>query len=92
MSDLGTVRFCNDFLGLNTVSKFDTYFMPRVDELMDRVLRPQREYAAAYLDNIIVHSDSWESHLCRLQAVADPLRDAELTANPHKFKLGYAEV
>lgn len=53
---------------------------------------PHSEYAAAYLDDIIVHSDSWESHLCRLQAVVDALRDAGLTANPHKCKLGYAEV
>jgi hypothetical protein len=40
----------------------------------------------------IVHSDIWKSHVCRLQAVVDALRDAGLTANPHKCKLGYAEV
>jgi len=27
--------------------------------LMDRVLRPHTEYAAAYLDNVIVHHDTW---------------------------------
>ena len=59
---------------------------------MDRVLRPHSEYAAAYLDYIIVPSDNWESHLRKLQAVIDALWDAGLTANPHKCKLGYAEV
>eukprot|EP00063_Salmo_salar_P014535 XP_013989370.1 PREDICTED: uncharacterized protein LOC106566074 [Salmo salar] len=150
----GTISFCNDFRGLNEVSKFDAYPVPQVDELidrfgmaryvstldlmkgywqvslaaasrektafstpgggglyhyrvlpfglhgapatfqrlMDRVLRPHSEYAAAYLGDIIVHSDSWESHLCRLQVVVDALRDAGLTANPHKCKLGYAEM
>lgn len=39
-----------------------------------------------------MHSDSWESHLGRLQAVVDALRDAGLTANPFKCKLGYAKV
>ena len=60
--------------------------------LIDRVLRPHHEYAVTYLDVIIVHSDSWESHLCRLQAVADALRESGPTANPHKCKLGYAKV
>ena len=54
--------------------------------------RPHSEYAAAYLDDIIVDSDSWGSHLCRLQAVVDAVRDAGLTANPHMCKLGYTEV
>ncbi|XP_075715620.1 STE20-like serine/threonine-protein kinase [Rhinoderma darwinii] len=30
-------RFCNDFRKLNSISKFDAYPMPRVDELIDRL-------------------------------------------------------
>ncbi|KAJ8268644.1 hypothetical protein COCON_G00138160 [Conger conger] len=37
--------------------------------LMDNLLRPHREYAAAYLDDIVIHSADWESHLRRLEAV-----------------------
>lgn len=52
--------------------------------LMDRVLRPHQAYAAAYLDDIIRHSDNWESHLDRLRAMLGALRAARLTANPKK--------
>lgn len=31
--------------------------------LMDRVLRPHNQYAVAYLDDIVIHSTDWESHL-----------------------------
>lgn len=33
----GTIRFCNDFRKLNSVSKFDAYPMPWVDELVHRL-------------------------------------------------------
>uniref|UniRef100_A0A8C5Q151 ribonuclease H n=1 Tax=Leptobrachium leishanense TaxID=445787 RepID=A0A8C5Q151_9ANUR len=129
----GSWRFCNDFRKLNSVTKFDTYPMPRVDELidrlgtarylttldltkgywqipltegakektafvtpegsfqykkmpfglqnapatfqraMDKLLRPHQQYAAAYLDDIVVHSTDWESHLPRVQAVLETL-------------------
>ncbi len=35
----GNLRFCNDFRRLNEVSEFDSYPMPRVDELLDRLGR-----------------------------------------------------
>ncbi len=35
----GTLRFCLDFRKLNSVSKFDPYPMPRVDELVERLGR-----------------------------------------------------
>ncbi len=35
----GTLRFCNNFCLVNEVSKFDSYPMPRVDELIDRLGR-----------------------------------------------------
>ena len=33
----GTVRFCVDYRKVNAVSKFDSYPMPRIDELLDRL-------------------------------------------------------
>ena len=59
---------------------------------MNRVLRPHQHYAVAYLDDIIIHSQGWEEHLTRLQAVLDALRQARLTANPKKCKLGFEEM
>lgn len=37
----GTIRFCLDFRKLSTVSKFDPYPMPRVDELIERLSKAQ---------------------------------------------------
>ena len=148
----GSIRFCNDYRKLNEISLFDTYPMPRVDELverlgparfistldltkgywqvpltpqakpktafstpdgafqyrvlpfglhgapatfqrlMDRVLRPHRDYAAAYLDDIIIHSTSWDTHLRHLEAVIQVLREAGLTANPAKCSLALEEA
>ena len=113
-------RFCNDFHHLNQITKFDTYPMPHIDELIDRLgtarymtmldltkgywkipllesarektafvtpegsfqyrrmpfglqnapttfqrtmdktLRPHRAYAAAYLVDVVIHSEDWE--------------------------------
>ena len=36
--------------------------------LMDQVLRPHAEYAAAYLDDVIIHSDTWQQHIQRVVA------------------------
>ncbi|KAJ8279240.1 hypothetical protein COCON_G00063060, partial [Conger conger] len=60
--------------------------------LMDKILRPHREYAAAYIDDIVIHSADWESHLRRLETVLGALREAGLTANPAKCRLGLEEA
>ncbi len=46
-------------------------------------------YAAAYLDDIIIHSNDWQRHMEHLRAV---LRVAGLTANPRKCAIGRVEV
>ncbi|XP_067303559.1 uncharacterized protein [Pseudorasbora parva] len=60
--------------------------------LMDILLRPHQAYAAAYLDDVVVHSETWEDHLDRLRKVLSGLRRAGLTANPRKCHLGLAEA
>ena len=50
--------------------------------------RPHQAYAAAYLDDIIIHSASWDVHLRQLRAVLVELRKAGLTANPAKCRRG----
>lgn len=56
--------------------------------LMDIVLRPHRAYAAAYIDDVVIHSELWEDHLDRLKKVLMELRKAGLTTNPKKSYLG----
>ena len=60
--------------------------------LMDRVLRPYAAFAAAYVDDVIIHSDSWAQHLRHVAVVLESLRQAGLTANPKKCTIGRAEV
>ncbi len=148
----GTLRFCLDFRKLNSVSKFDPYPMPRVDELverlgranylstldlckgywqvplnpackeftafrtpyghfqfrvlpfglhgaaatfqrmMDQVLRGTEDYAAAYLDDIIIFSQSWEEHLEHLKEVLTRIKAAGLTIRPDKCALAKPET
>ncbi|KAK5907135.1 hypothetical protein CesoFtcFv8_005015 [Champsocephalus esox] len=57
-----------------TVLPFGLHGAPATfQSLMDKVLRPHREYAAAYLDDVVIHSDSWDSHLIRLAEVLESL-------------------
>ncbi len=44
--------------------------------MMDILLRPHQSYAAAYLDDVVVHSESWEEHLAQLRRVLLELRRA----------------
>ena len=59
--------------------------------MMGRVLRAHREYAAAYIHDIVIHSSTWALHLHHLRAVLGPLGNAGLTANPKKCRLGLGE-
>ncbi|KAL1250904.1 hypothetical protein QQF64_018700 [Cirrhinus molitorella] len=59
---------------------------------MDVLLRPHQAYAAAYLDDVVVHSERWEDHLDRLRRVLLELRRAGLTANPKKCHLALSEA
>jgi hypothetical protein len=37
----GSLLFCNDFRGVNDISLFNTYLMPRVDKLIHRFGKAQ---------------------------------------------------
>ena len=52
--------------------------------LMDTVLRGLEPFCAAYIDDIVVYSDTWEDHLRHLQTVFLSLQEAGLTAKPRK--------
>ncbi|KAL4007856.1 hypothetical protein ACER0C_001708 [Sarotherodon galilaeus] len=148
----GTLRFCIDLRYLNSVSKFDPYPMPRIDELlervgrskfittldlskgywqvalapeakeltafktpfglfqfrvmpfglqgapatfqrlMDQVLRDVSDFAAAYLDDVVIFSQTWEQHVAHLRRVLKLIKSAGLTINPHKCKIAQPQV
>ena len=53
-------------------------------ELMQAILAPHNMYATAYMDDIVVFSDSWESYLTHIETTLTTLGQAGLTANPNK--------
>ena len=46
--------------------------------LIDKVLEDIHQFAAAYLDDVIIHSDTWEQHVQHLMCVFQNLRKAGL--------------
>ena len=52
--------------------------------MIDQLLRGLEGYATAYLDGLVIYSDSWEEHLLHIKNVFDRLREAGLTAKPKK--------
>lgn len=60
--------------------------------LMNELLAPHREYACAYIDDVAVHSRTWEEHLQHLDKVLTSIAAAGLTANVSKCKFAQTEV
>ena len=58
---------------------------------MDAVLRGL-SFVAAYLDDVVIYSDSWSDHLQHLRSVLIRLRSAGLTAKPKKCFLAMKET
>ena len=60
--------------------------------LVNKLLRGMDEFAAAYLDDILIFSNSWEEHLDHIRMVFQRIRQAGLTLNISKCVFGVAEV
>ena len=56
--------------------------------MMDRLIQGLQEFASAYLDDLVIYSDSWEDHLLHIRQVLQCLQDAGLTAKPKKCQFG----
>ena len=59
--------------------------------MMDQLLRGLEAYAAAYLDDLVIFSQSWEEHLEQVQSILSRLREAGLTAKPSKCQFAMQE-
>ena len=56
--------------------------------LMDGLLNGLHDFTVAYLDDIIIHSDTWENHLNHVEIVFDKLREAGLKVKERKCTFG----
>ena len=63
-------------------------FQRMMHHCMDVLLNGIEEYAAAYLDHLVVFSSSWSEHLQHLRSVLQRLQEAELTVKPSKCQIG----
>jgi len=60
--------------------------------LVSKLLLGLESFCAAFLDDIIIFSDSWEEHFRHLRMVFDRIRDAHLTLSPPKCQFAVADV
>jgi len=59
--------------------------------LMDKLLHGLKSCAAAYLDDIVIYSGSWDDHREHLTAVLQRLKKAGLTLKSHKCYFAMTE-
>jgi Reverse transcriptase (RNA-dependent DNA polymerase) len=61
--------------------------------LMDRVLgRLKWQYCLVYLEDVLVHSRTFEEHLSRLGSVLSAISSSGLTLNPKKYRICHREA
>ena len=70
----GKYQFVTTLYGL--VSALSTF-----QRLMDHILQGLHGFAIVYLDDILIHSDTWEEHVKHLTMVFNQLQQAGLTIN-----------
>ena len=56
--------------------------------LMDSVLQGLENFSSAYLDDLIIFSESWEKHLEHISSILERLKSAGLTVKPKKCHFG----
>ena len=62
-------------------------FQRMINKLVGRM-----EGCEAYIDDVVVYSDSWEDHLIRVCRVLTKFAEVNLTVNLAKSEFGHAEV
>ncbi len=76
-----------------TVLPFGLHGAPATfQRLMDRVLQGCEDWSAAYLDDVVIHSNSWVEHLQHLQQILKRIEEAGLTLNVSKCEWARQEA
>ena len=60
--------------------------------MMNRVLQGVGNIAAVYLDDIVIHSATWEEHLQHISKVLEHLRATGLTAKSQKRQFAMSHI
>ena len=60
--------------------------------MIQQVLSGLEQFSGAFLDDVIIYSDTFENHLQHVEAVFQRLRNVNLVAKPSKSELGQAQV
>ena len=81
---IGLYQFCVMTFGLN---RAPTTFQ----RLMNKVVQDMEKFAHAYLDNLVVFSDSWTEHLGHLETIVEKLQEFGLTAKMAECQWAMAE-
>ena len=63
-----------------------------VQRQIDRVLRPYRSFARAYIDDVVIHSATVEEHIQHLRQIFGLFSKHHISINPKKAFLGYPSV
>ncbi|XP_039862407.1 uncharacterized protein LOC120718122 [Simochromis diagramma] len=76
-----------------TVMPFGLHGAPATfQRLMDKLLQGCDPYSAAYLDDVVIFSNTWEEHLQHLSEVLGRIHKAGLTLNPIKCEWARQET
>ncbi len=59
---------------------------------MDQVLRGCEEWSAAYLDDVVIYSTTWEDRLLHLEKTLSKIQEAGLTVNVAKCEWAKSET
>ena len=59
---------------------------------MMRKLLMGLENVESYIDDVVVHSQTWEEHICALEKLFSRLRESNLTVRPSKCHVGCREI
>lgn len=66
--------------GIKSCPSVSVMLLPRFSDVMNLVVGDM-DGCAVYLDNVVIYSDDWESHLYRVRALFKRLLAANLTVN-----------
>jgi hypothetical protein len=76
-----------------TVLPFGLHGAPATfQRLMDQVLRGCEEWSAAYLDDVVIYSTTWEDHLLHLEKTLSKIQEAGLILNVAKCEWAKSET
>lgn len=59
-------------------------FAAHCQRIMDRILRESRDFARAYIDDMVIASETWLDHLAHLEKVFQRLKEHGITLRPTK--------